>query len=48
MSEDLTKLMEQEFENLASSVDKVDQQGLKSVAALAREIQQEEEYIAAL
>ena len=48
MSEDLTKLMEQEFENLASSVDKVDKQGLKSVAALAREIQQEEEYIAAL
>ena len=46
MSNDLTKLMEQDFEEtLASSVEKVDQQGLTSVAALARQIRDKEERI---
>ena len=46
MSDDLTKLMEQDFEEtLASSVEKVDQQGLTSVAALARQIRDKEETI---
>lgn len=46
MSDDLTKLMEQDFEEtLASSVEKVDQQGLTSVAALARQIRDKEERI---
>ena len=43
---DILKMMEQDFEdNLASSVDKLDQGGLKTVAELAKEIQNEEEYI---
>jgi 16S rRNA C1402 N4-methylase RsmH len=49
MSDDLTKLMEQDFEEtLASSVEKVDQQGLTSVAALARQIRDKEERIQSL
>jgi len=49
MSNDLTNLMEQDFEEtLASSVEKVDQQGLTSVAALARQIRDQEESIAQL
>ena len=49
MSDDLTKLMEQDFEEtLASSVEKVDQQGLTSVAALARQIRDKEETISRL
>ena len=46
---DILKMMEQDFEdNLASSVDKLDQGGLKTVAELAKEIQNEEEYISCL
>ena len=49
MSDDLTKLMEQDFEEtLASSVEKVDQQGLTSVAALARQIRDKEDRIKSL
>ena len=49
MSDDLTKMMEQDFEEtLASSVEKVDQQGLTSVAALARQIRDKEERIQGL
>ena len=49
MSDDLTKLMEQDFEETrASSVEKVDQQGLTSVAALARQIRDKEERIQGL
>ena len=49
MSDDLTKLMEQDFEETrASSVEKVDQQGLTSVAALARQIRDKEERIQSL
>ena len=49
MSDDLTKLMEQDFEEtLASSVEKVDQQGLTSVAALARQIRDKEKNISKL
>ena len=43
MSDDLTKLMEQDFEKtIATSVEKIDQQGLTSVAALARTIRDKE------
>ena len=46
MSDDLTKLMEQEFEKtVASSVEKIDQQGLTSVATLARTIRDKEAQI---
>lgn len=46
MSDDLTKLMEQEYENtVASSVEKIDQQGLTSVATLARTIRDKEAQI---
>ena len=49
MSDDLKRLMEQDFENTAaSSVDKIDQQGLTSVAALARTIRDKEERISFL
>ena len=49
MSDELAKLMEQDFEEtLATSVEKLDQQGLTSVAALARKIRDKEERIAAL
>lgn len=43
MSDDLAKLMEQDFEQTnATSVEKIDQQGLTSVAALARTIRDKE------
>ena len=46
---DLAKLMEQDFEEtIASSVDKIDQQGLTSVAALARTIRDKEANISDL
>jgi len=46
---DLTNLMEQDFEqNLATSIDKIDQQGLTSVAALARTIRDKEVRIESL
>jgi hypothetical protein len=46
MSDELAKLMEQDFEaTLATSVEKLDQQGLTSVAALARKIRDTEERI---
>lgn len=46
MSDDLTKMMEQEFEKtVATSVEKLDQQGLTSVAALARTIRDKEAQI---
>jgi len=49
MSDELAKLMEQDFEEtLASSVEKLDQQGLTSVAALARQIRDKEDRIASL
>ena len=49
MSDDLTKLMEQEFEKtVASSVEKIDQQGLTSVATLARTIRDKETLIESL
>jgi hypothetical protein len=49
MSDELAKLMEQDFEDtLASSVEKLDQQGLTSVAALARQIRDKEDRIASL
>jgi len=43
---DLEKMMELDFEqNQASSVEKIDQQGLTSIAALARTIRDREEQI---
>ena len=49
MSDDLAKLMEQDFEeNAATSVEKIDQQGLTSVAALARTIRDKESKISDL
>lgn len=46
MSDELAKMMEQDFENtLATSVEKLDQQGLTSVAALARKIRDHEAQI---
>ena len=49
MSDDLAKMMEQDFEEtLATSVEKVDQQGLTSVASLARQIRDKEERISSL
>jgi len=46
MSDNILKMMEQDFEKtLSSSVDKVDQEGLTSVASLARQIRDEELYI---
>ena len=49
MSDDITKMMEQDFEEtLATSVEKLDQQGLTSVAALARQIRDKEERISSL
>ena len=49
MSDDITKLMEQDFEEtLATSVEKLDQQGLTSVAALARQIRDKEDRIKSL
>jgi len=49
MNNDLTNLMEQDFEqNLASSVEKIDQSGLNTVAGLARQIRDQEKIIAEL
>jgi len=49
MNSDLTNLMEQDFEeNLATSVEKIDQSGLNTVAGLARQIRDEEKIIAEL
>ena len=49
MSDDIMKMMEQDFEDtLATSVEKLDQQGLTSVAALARQIRDKEERISSL
>jgi len=48
MSDDLAKLMEQDFEENAASVEKIDQQGLTSVAALARTIRDKEARISDL
>jgi len=49
MSDDITKMMEQDFEEtLATSVEKLDQQGLTSVAALARQIRDKEDRIKSL
>lgn len=49
MSNDVLKMMEEDFEETtASSVEKVDQQGLQTVAELARKIRDEEMVIADL
>jgi hypothetical protein len=48
MSDDLAKLMEQDFEDKATAIDKIDQQGLTSVAALARTIRDKESRISDL
>jgi len=49
MSDDIMKMMEQDFEEtLATSVEKLDQQGLTSVAALARQIRDKEENVKSL
>jgi len=49
MSDELAKMMEQDFEEtLATSVEKLDQEGLTSVAALARQIRDKEQRIASL
>jgi len=49
MSNDVLKMKEEDFEDtIASSVEKIDQQGLKTVAELARHIRDEEEYISSL
>ena len=49
MSDELAKMMEQDFEDtLATSVEKLDQQGLTSVAALARQIRDKEQRISSL
>tara|TARA_R100000935_G_scaffold3050_1_gene8071 strand:+ start:258 stop:836 length:579 start_codon:yes stop_codon:yes gene_type:complete len=45
MSDDVLKMMEQDSGQTGSLVDKVDQEGLVSVAALARKIREEEFYI---
>ena len=49
MVSDLANLMEQDFEeNQASSIEKVDQQGLTSIAALARSVRDKEATISDL
>ena len=49
MSDDIMKMMEQDFEDtLATSVEKVDQEGLTSIAALARQIRDKEDRIKSL
>ena len=45
MSDDILKMMEQDSGQTGSLVDKVDQEGLTSVASLARQIRDEELYI---
>ena len=48
MNDDIVKQLEEDFEETLSSVNKVDQGGLKSLASLARQIQEEEGNIAKL
>ena len=49
MSDEILRMMEKDFEeNVLSSVEKVDQQGLSSVASLAREIRDKEAQVANL
>jgi len=49
VSDDIMKMMAQDFEEtLATSVEKLDQQGLTSVAALARQIRDKEENVKSL
>ena len=48
MNDDIFKQLEEDFEETLSSVNKVDQGGLKSLASLARQIQEEERNIAKL
>jgi hypothetical protein len=49
MSDDIMKMMEQDFgDTLATSVEKVDQEGLTSIAALARQIRDKEENVKSL
>lgn len=49
MSDNIAHLMESDFEeSLSSAVDTVDTDGLRTVAALARQVQQKEEDIAVL
>ena len=49
MTENLTNLMEKDFEDtLSNSVEKIDQQGLTSVAALARTIRDKEALVSTL
>lgn len=49
MSDYIARLMEQDFEeSVTSAVDKVDTEGLRTVAGLARQIQQKEEDISVL
>ena len=49
LSDDLTKMMEQDFEETsASSIEKIDQQGLTSIAELARTIRDKESNISDL
>lgn len=48
MNDDIFKQLEEDFEETLSSVNKVDQGGLKSLASLARQIQEEEGNIAKL
>lgn len=49
MSDDLTAMMEEDFEDsISNSVEKVDQSGLQTVASIARSIRQKEEQVEAL
>ena len=48
MNDDIFKQLEEDFEETLSSVNKVDQGGLTSLASLARQIQEEEGNIAKL
>ena len=48
MNDDIFKQLEEDFEENLASVNKVDQGGLKSLASLARQIQEEEGNIAKL
>ena len=48
MNDDIFKQLEEDFEETLSSVNKVDQGGLTSLASLARQIQEEEGAIAKL
>ena len=48
MNDDIFKQLEEDFEETLASVNKVDQGGLKTLASLARQIQEEEGNIAKL